>query len=173
MAGLDLTRTFVPLNIGVITLTDTRTLETDTSGQYLADALTEAGHVLAGRLLIKDDEDALKTALLTWCNDPAIQVILTTGGTGITHRDITPEVVLALADKPIPGFGELFRTVSLDSVGTSTIQSRATAALIRKTLVFAMPGSTGACRDGWSKILVHQLDSRHRPCNFAELMDRF
>jgi len=169
---LNLDLDFVPLGIAVLTLSDTRTLETDRSGTYLVHALTEAGHSLVHRALIADDEAALRHTLTAWAADDAVQIILTTGGTGITRRDITPDVVNALATKHIPGFGELFRMLSYQTIGTSTVQSRATAALIDQTLVFALPGSTGACRDAWTGILVHQLDSRHRPCNFAELLPR-
>ncbi len=172
MPHLDDSRAFRPLQLGVITLSDTRTFETDTSGAYLCDALTEAGHSLARRVLIADDKDLLHSTLVQWSADPSIDVILTTGGTGLTRRDITPDVVEALATKLIPGFGEVFRTQSYKTIGTSTIQSRALGALIDTTLVFCLPGSTGACRDGWTGILVHQLDSRYRPCNFAELLDR-
>lgn len=169
---LNMDLTFTPLGIAVLTLSDTRTLETDRSGSYLVDALTEAGHTLVHRTLIADDEHSLRDTLTAWAADDAVQVILTTGGTGITRRDITPDVVNALATKHIPGFGELFRMLSYQTIGTSTVQSRATAALMGQTLVFALPGSTGACRDAWTGILVHQLDSRHRPCNFAELLPR-
>lgn len=172
MPHLDDTRDFRPLNIGVITLSDTRTVETDTSGSYLCEALVSAGHLVARRVLIADDKEQLHDTLVEWTAAPDINVILTTGGTGITRRDITPDVVEGLATKLIPGFGELFRMQSFRTIGTSTIQSRAVGALIGTTLVFALPGSTGACRDAWTGILVHQLDSRFRPCNFAELLNR-
>jgi molybdenum cofactor biosynthesis protein B len=172
MAGIDPNLPFVPVRVAVCTVSDTRTLADDTSGQWLVDAVGRAGHQLAARDLVPDDRAALHSRLVAWIEDPAVQVIVTTGGTGITRRDITPEVVEALFDKPIPGFGELFRHLSFAHVGTSTIQSRATAGLARGTLIFALPGSTGACRDAWDGILVHQLDSRHRPCNFVELFDR-
>lgn len=172
MTGIDSTRDFVPLRIAVLTLSDTRTLDTDTSGSYLVEALTEAGHILASRALITDDRSELHDAIRLRADDPEVDVILTTGGTGITRRDITPEVVTELADKVIVGFGELFRMLSYQSIGTSTIQSRAVGAVVRGTLVFALPGSTGACRDAWTQILQQQLDSRHRPCNFSELLDR-
>jgi molybdenum cofactor biosynthesis protein B len=172
MPHLDESRAFRPLRLGVITLSDTRTYETDTSGGYLCEALADAGHILARRVLIADDKDLLRSTLVEWSADPEIEVILTTGGTGLTRRDITPDVVESLASKLIPGFGEVFRFQSFKTIGTSTIQSRAVGALIDTTLVFALPGSTGACRDAWTGILVHQLDSRFRPCNFAELLDR-
>ncbi|MFT6143157.1 MAG: molybdenum cofactor biosynthesis protein B [Myxococcota bacterium] len=172
MPHLDDSTAFRPLQLGVITLSDSRTLETDTSGEYLCEALGNAGHTLSRRVLIADDKDLLHSTLIQWSAAPDIDVILTTGGTGITRRDITPEIVESLATKLIPGFGELFRMQSFKSIGTSTIQSRAVGALIDTTLVFALPGSTGACRDAWTGILVHQLDSRFRPCNFAELLSR-
>ena len=172
MPHLDDTRTFRPLHIGVITLSDTRTLQTDTSGSYLCEALQNAGHSLGPRVLIADDKALLHDTLVEWAATPDIDVIITTGGTGLTRRDITPDVVESLATKLIPGFGEIFRMLSFKTIGTSTIQSRAVGALIDTTLVFALPGSTGACRDAWTGILVHQLDSRFRPCNFAELLDR-
>ncbi len=173
MPHLDESRAFRSLRLGVITLSDTRTLQTDTSGSYLCDALADAGHTLARRVLIADDKALLHSTLVQWSADSEIDVILTTGGTGLTRRDITPDVVESLATKLIPGFGEIFRMQSYKTIGTSTIQSRAVGALIDTTLVFALPGSTGACRDAWTGILVHQLDSRFRPCNFAELLDRF
>jgi len=172
MFGIDETRTFTPLGVAVLTLSDTRTAANDTSGDYLAGAAEAAGHRIVTRALVPDDVDRLRDTVLGWVADPAIQVILTTGGTGITRRDITPEVLAPLFDKPIPGFGEMFRWVSMKTVGTSTIQSRALAGVIGQTLVFAVPGSTGACKDAWKNILVFQLDSRHRPCNFPELMHR-
>ena len=169
---LDPDRDFTPLRIAVLTLSDSRTLAQDTSGSFLVSALQDAGHTLAARQLIPDDAHVLREQLSAWADDADIDVVLTTGGTGITRRDITPDVVEDIATKVIPGFGELFRMLSYETIGTSTIQSRALAALVGRTLVFALPGSTGACRDAWTKILVHQLDSRHRPCNFAELLPR-
>lgn len=172
MFGVDESRTFRPLRLAVLTLSDTRTLETDSSGQYLVDAAAEAGHAVVRRALIPDDVDALRATLTGWIADPEVEVVLTTGGTGITRRDITPEVARSLFDKEIEGFGEMFRWVSLKTVGTSTIQSRAVGGVAGGTLIFCLPGSTGACRDAWTNILVFQLDSRHRPCNFPELLHR-
>jgi molybdenum cofactor biosynthesis protein B len=158
---------FVPLNIAVLTLTDTRTFENDTSGQALEDLLKAAGHRIASRELCKDDIYASRAVVSSWIADGDIDVILTTGGTGLTNRDSTPEALKPLFDTLIEGFGELFRQLSYEEIGTSTVQSRAVAGLANQTLVFCMPGSTGACRTGWSRILEEQLDSRHRPCNFV------
>jgi len=172
MAGIDDCRPFIPARIAVMTVSDTRTLEDDKSGQTLVDRLTDAGHTLADRVIVKDDISAIRAQMTDWIKSPGIQVIIATGGTGITGRDVTPEAVEALYTKPIPGFGELFRMLSFETIGTSTIQSRATAGLAGTTLLFALPGSTGACKDAWDKILVTQLDNRYRPCNFIELMPR-
>jgi molybdenum cofactor biosynthesis protein B len=172
MAGIDETRSFLPLAIAVLTVSDSRSLAEDRSGDLLAELLTAAGHRLAGRRLVQDDEQAIVASLRTWIEDPAIAVILTTGGTGVTARDVTPEAVRSVIEKEIPGFGELFRWQSFDKIGTSTIQSRALAGVSRGTYIFALPGSPNACRDAWEGILVHQLDSRHRPCNFVELLPR-
>jgi molybdenum cofactor biosynthesis protein B len=169
---IDPTRPFVPVRIAVLTVSDSRTLADDRSGDTLVALLTEAGHVLADRTLLPDDADAIVGRLDGWIDDPAIDCILTTGGTGVTGRDVTPEAVERVADKMIPGFGELFRWLSYAKIGTSTVQSRACACVARGTYVFALPGSTGAVRDGWEGILASQLDSRHRPCNFVELMPR-
>jgi molybdenum cofactor biosynthesis protein B len=168
----DDTRPFLPVRIAVLTVSDTRTLADDRSGDTLAARLTEAGHVLALREIVVDDEDAIVARLHTWIDDPEVDVILTTGGTGVTGRDVTPEAVERVADKMIPGFGELFRWLSYQTIGTSTVQSRACACVARGTYVFALPGSTGAVKDAWDGILKDQLDSRHRPCNFIELMPR-
>lgn len=164
---------FVPLAIAILTVSDTRTLETDTSGQALIDQLTRAGHVLAERALVRDDRYVLRAIISRWIADPKIQVVITTGGTGLTGRDITPEALKPLFDKEIEGFGELFRAVSYDEIGTSTLQSRALAGLANGTVIFCLPGSTGACRTAWTKILEEQLDRRHKPCNFVELLPRF
>ena len=158
---------FVPLNIAVLTLTDTRTFENDTSGQALEDLLTATGHKIAARSLCKDDMYISRAIVSGWIADNDIDVIFTTGGTGLTNRDSTPEALQPLFDCNIDGFGELFRQVSYEEIGTSTIQSRAVAGLANQTLIFCMPGSTGACRTAWDRILGEQLDSRHRPCNFA------
>ena len=172
MPGIDETRPFVPLRIAVLTLSDRRTLATDTSGQLLVDRLTEAGHELVARTLLPDDPAQLEAQLRAWIADPAVEVVITTGGTGVTGRDNTPEVIEKVSEKLITGFGELFRWLSYANVGTSTIQSRATAGVANGTYLFALPGSNGAVKDGWDQILVHQLDIRHRPCNFAELIPR-
>lgn len=169
---IDETREFIPVKIAVMTVSDTRTLENDKSGDTLVARLTEAGHTLAAREIVKDDKTSITAQLQTWIDDNDIQVIISTGGTGITGRDVTPECFEALYTKTIPGFGELFRMLSYDLIGTSTIQSRATGGIANTTLMFALPGSTGAVKDGWDKILSTQLDSRFRPCNFVELMPR-
>jgi len=158
---------FIALNIAVLTLSDSRTLETDTSGQFLVDALQAASHHLAARALCKDDIYASRAVVSAWIADPGIDVVISTGGTGLTRRDSTPEALRPLFDQVIEGFGELFRQLSYDEIGSSTVQSRALAGLANQTLVFCLPGSTGACRTGWERILKEQLDSRHRPCNFA------
>lgn len=170
--GLDTSRAFVPVRIVVLVVSDSRTLDTDTSGASLAALVEEAGHTLVGRHLVRDDQAAIEGRLRAYVDDPGVDVVLSTGGTGITARDVTPEAVRAVLTKELPGFGELFRYVSLRSVGTSTIQSRALGGVARTTLIFALPGSRGAVRDAWSEILVHQLDSRHRPCNFVDLLPR-
>lgn len=158
---------FIPLNIAVLTLSDSRTFETDTSGQALEDSLKAAGHNLAARELCKDEIYITRAIVSRWIADDSIDVIISTGGTGLTQRDSTPEALKPLFDQYIEGFGELFRQLSYEEIGTSTVQSRALAGLANKTLIFCLPGSTGACRTGWNRILEEQLDSRHRPCNFA------
>ena len=163
---------FRPVRIAVLTVSDTRTLEDDRSGDRLIERLTGAGHILADRALVRDDPDAIVGKLHAWIDDPEIEVVLTTGGTGVTGRDITPEALRRVWDKEIPGFGELFRWLSYQSIGTSTIQSRATACVARGTYIFALPGSTGAVTDAWDGILASQLDIRHKPCNFVELLPR-
>ncbi|OLF53463.1 molybdenum cofactor biosynthesis protein B [Pseudomonas chlororaphis] len=160
-------RTFHPLNIAVLTISDTRTLETDTSGQTLSDLLRGAGHVLVDRGLVPDDIYQIRARLSQWIADPAVQVVLMTGGTGFTARDNTPQAVLPLLDKSVDGFGELFRQVSLEEIGMSSLQSRALAGMSNGVLVCCLPGSPGACRTAWNKILGEQLDSRTGPCNFA------
>ena len=169
---LDHTRTFLPVRIAILTVSDSRTPADDRSGDTLVQRLTEAGHILADRAIIADDADRIVEQLTRWIDEPEVDCIISTGGTGVTGRDVTPEAFDRVCEKPIPGFGELFRWLSFQSIGTSTIQSRATAGVARGTYLFALPGSTGACRDGWDQILVHQLDSRFRPCNFVELMPR-
>ena len=171
--AIDPERPFKPINIAVLTVSDTRTPETDTSGDILADRVRAAGHNLAARTIVKDDAKVLAAQFITWIDDPAIDAVVSTGGTGLTGRDVTPEA-LALIEgaREIPGFGELFRWLSYQSIGTSTVQSRASAVVARGTYIFALPGSNGAVKDGWDGILAEQLDSRNRPCNFVELMPR-
>jgi molybdenum cofactor biosynthesis protein B len=169
---IDETLTFKPVRIAVLTVSDTRSLAEDRSGDTLVERLTNAGHILAVRDIIRDDLDDLVEHLAGWIENPNIDCVITTGGTGVTGRDVTPEALAALGGKDIPGFGELFRWLSFQTIGTSTIQSRACAVVVGGTYVFALPGSTGAVKDGWNGILAAQLDSRHRPCNFVELMPR-
>lgn len=169
---IDADAAFVPVRIAVLTVSDTRGLAEDRSGDTLIALLSEAGHALADRAILRDDADTIVARLERWIDDPAIDCVITTGGTGVTGRDVTPEAIERIADKMIPGFGELFRWLSYAKIGTSTVQSRACACVARGTYVFALPGSTGAVRDGWEGILASQLDSRHRPCNFVELMPR-
>ena len=169
---IDEARTFRPIAIALLTVSDTRGPAEDTSGDLLAGRIEAAGHRLAARALEKDDADAIVARLTEWIDDPQIDAIVSTGGTGLTGRDVTPEALDRIKDKDIPGFGELFRWVSYQTIGTSTVQSRALAVLARGTYIFALPGSNGAVKDGWDKILAEQLDSRNRPCNFVELMPR-
>ena len=163
---------FVPINIAIITISDTRTTENDTSGDTLEQRITKAGHQMAKRIIIPDDINKIKDTLEKLSSEKEIDCIITTGGTGLTGRDTTPEAIKDLASKHIDGFGELFRQVSFNKIGTSAIQSRAVAALIKTTYVFCLPGSPGACKDGWDEILKYQLDIRHKPCNFVEIMPR-
>ena len=169
---IDQTAPFLPIRIAVLTVSDTRTTADDRSGDTLVARIAATGHELAARAIVRDDANLIVTQLSAWINDPQIDCIVTTGGTGVTGRDVTPEALAALGGKEIPGFGELFRWLSFQKIGTSTIQSRACAVVVRGTYVFALPGSTGAVIDGWDGILASQLDSRHRPCNFVELMPR-
>ena len=169
---IDSTKEFKPINISVLTISDTRTETTDKSGQILAKKIKEKGHGLSHKQIVKDDKDDIKKTLLEWCNDKNVDVILTTGGTGLTGRDTTPEALEEIKDKDIPGFGELFRLISYKKIGASTIQSRAMAVLAKGTYVFALPGSLGAVTDAWEDILKFQLDSRFAPCNFIELIPR-
>ncbi|GIX20233.1 MAG: molybdenum cofactor biosynthesis protein B [Erythrobacter sp.] len=171
--AIDPSRPFKPINIAVLTVSDTRTAETDTSGDILAARVTGAGHQLAARKIVKDDAPTLAAQLEAWIDDPAIDAIISTGGTGLTGRDVTPEALAMIREaREIPGFGELFRWISFKTIGTSTVQSRAMAVVARGTYIFALPGSNGAVKDGWDGILAEQLDSRNRPCNFVELMPR-
>ena len=163
---------FLPVNIAVLTVSDTRTLADDRSGDTLVERLTAAGHKLADRAIVKDDAAVIADQFRKWINDPAVDCIISTGGTGVTGRDVTPEALEAVAEKIIPGFGEMFRWISFQKIKSSTIQSRACAGVANGTYIFVLPGSTGACKDGWDEILVHQLDIRHKPCNFVELMPR-
>ena len=173
MPKIDESRAFIPVNIAILTISDTRTEENDKSGQTLVSRLTEAGHILADKVICKDDVASIQAQVKVWMANDGVDVVITTGGTGLTGRDVTPEAVEPLYTKPIAGFGELFRMLSYDLIGTSTIQSRATGGLAGTTLVFALPGSTGACKDGWDKILATQLDNRYKPCNFVEMMPRY
>lgn len=171
--AIDESRQFKPINIAVLTVSDTRTPETDTSGDILAARVTDAGHTLAARTIVKDDADALAAQFDAWIDDAHIDAIVSTGGTGLTGRDVTPEAFSKIEGaRDIPGFGELFRWLSYKTIGTSTVQSRACAIVARGTYLFALPGSNGAVKDGWDGILAEQLDSRNRPCNFVELMPR-
>lgn len=172
MPGIDESRPFVSVKIAVLTVSDTRGLAEDRSGQTLVDRIETAGHTLADRKIVKDEVADIQTVLKEWIASDRVDVIISTGGTGVTGRDITPEAFSELYEKEIPGFGELFRMLSYQKIGTSTIQSRATAGVAGGTYLFALPGSTGAVKDGWDDILVHQLDYRFMPCNFVELFDR-
>ena len=165
-------RPFLAVSIAVLTVSDTRTEADDRSGDTLVERLTAAGHTLADRAIVKDDADAVEAKLRAWIDDPNIDCVITAGGTGVTGRDVTPEALDRVCEKKIPGFSELFRWISFQKIGTSTIQSRADAGVAEGTYLFVLPGSTGACKDGWDEILVHQLDYRFTPCNFVELMPR-
>lgn len=172
MTKLDDSRPFVPVGIAVLTVSDSRDETTDKSGAVLIQRIGEAGHRLAARAIVIDEVARITETLRQWIADDAVDVIIATGGTGVTGRDVTPEAFAQVYDKEIPGFGELFRALSFDKIGTSTIQSRATAGVAGGTYLFALPGSPGACKDGWDDILRWQLDYRYRPCNFVELMPR-
>lgn len=169
---IDQSASFVPVNIAILTVSDSRRADDDRSGDLLAARVTEAGHHLAARQIVTDDFTAITGQIGRWIDDPAVDVVVTTGGTGLTGRDGTPEALRSLLDKEIEGFGELFRYISYAKIGTSTIQSRAVAGVAGGTYIFALPGSPSACRDGWDEILRYQLDIRHRPCNFVEIMPR-
>jgi molybdopterin adenylyltransferase len=172
MSRIDETKEFIPLNIAVLTVSDTRTPADDRSGDTLVERLTGAGHLLAARGIVRDDRPAIAAQLRAWCADPAIDVILTTGGTGLTGRDVTVEAHRDVYEKEIEAFGTVFTMVSMQKIGTSAVQSRATGGVAQGTYLFALPGSPGACRDAWDEILAAQLDYRHRPCNFVEIMPR-
>lgn len=166
------TRTFIPLSIAVMTVSDTRTEATDTSGTYLVDSITAAGHAIAEKVIVPDNIYQIRAVVSRWIADSAVTVVITTGGTGVTGRDGTPEAIYPLLDKEIEGFGEIFRMISYQEIKTSTIQSRALAGVANGTYIFCVPGSSGACRTAWEHILKDQLDARNRPCNFAELIPR-
>jgi molybdenum cofactor biosynthesis protein B len=172
MAKIDETRPFKPVHIAVMTVSDSRTEANDTSGQGLVDLITRDGHVLKSRAIVKDEQTAIVAQLKAWIADPEIDVVISTGGTGVTGRDVTPEAFESVFEKKIDGFGELFRWLSYQKIGTSTIQSRATGGVANATYLFALPGSPSAARDGWEEILKFQLDNRLRPCNLVELMPR-
>ncbi|MGO4387212.1 molybdenum cofactor biosynthesis protein B [Microvirga sp. 2YAF29] len=172
MPGIDETLTFIPLSIAVLTVSDTRSLDEDKSGSTLAERITNAGHRLGDRAIVTDDVDAIRAKVKSWIDDTSIDVIITTGGTGFTGRDVTPEAIEPLFEKRMDGFSAVFHRISYDKIGTSTIQSRATAGVAGATFIFVLPGSPGACKDAWDGILQAQLDYRHRPCNFVEIMPR-
>lgn len=172
MAGIDESRAFLPINIAILTISDTRDLSGDKSGQTLIERIEAAGHKIAARAIVKDEIAEIAAKLREWIADPKIDAVISTGGTGVTGRDVTPEAFHSVYEKEIPGFGELFRMISYDKVKTSTMQSRATGGVAGGTYLFALPGSPGAVRDGWDEILRWQLDSRYRPCNLVELMPR-
>ena len=169
---IDKSITFVPVNIAILTVSDSRKTDDDRSGDLLVGRVQEDGHNLAGRAIVTDDFDAITKQLASWVEDKAVDVIVATGGTGLTGRDGTPEAFRAIFEKEIEGFGELFRYISFAKIGTSTVQSRAVAGVAGGTYLFSLPGSPSACRDGWDEILRYQLDIRHRPCNFVEIMPR-
>ncbi|HQS10569.1 MAG: molybdenum cofactor biosynthesis protein B [Rhizobiales bacterium 24-66-13] len=172
MPGIDAARSFVALKIAVLTVSDTRALADDKSGSVLAERIADAGHVLADRKIVPDDVADIRAVVQGWIDDPAIDAVITTGGTGFTGRDVTPEAVEPLFEKRMEGFSTVFHMISFAKIGTSTLQSRATAGVARSTYIFCLPGSPGACKDGWDEILVNQLDVRYRPCNFVEILPR-
>jgi molybdopterin adenylyltransferase len=172
MHGIDVEREFVPVGLAILTVSDTRTNDTDTSGDILAERVRNSGHKLEARKIVPDDIGRIREAVEGWISDPAVDVIVTTGGTGLTGRDVTPEAVLPLLEKQIDGFSVIFHHVSFQSVGLSTLQSRACAGVAAGTFIFCLPGSNGAVKDGWDKIISLQLDARHRPCNLVEIMPR-
>ncbi len=172
MGKIDESRTFIPIRIAILTMSNTRSLDEDKSGDVLADRISEAGHLLADRALVRDDIEAIRERVQGWINDPQIDVVITTGGTGFTGHDVTPEALTPLFEKHIDGFSAVFHRLSYDKIETSTIQSRACAGVAGGTYIFCVPGSPGACKDAWDGILKWQLDNRHRPCNFVEIMPR-
>lgn len=172
MAGIDGDRSFIPLRIAVLTVSDTRSVADDKSGATLSERIERAGHAVAARSIVPDDVEAIQAQVRAWTADPSVDVVITTGGTGFTGRDVTPEAIEPLFEKRMDGFSTVFHVVSHGKIGSSTVQSRATAGLSKSTFIFCVPGSPGACRDAWDEILVHQLDYRYRPCNFVELMPR-
>ena len=172
MPGIDETLTFKPVRIAVLVVSDTRTLETDTSGALLVERISDAGHKLADRRIVKDDPALIRATVEAWIEDKTVDVVVSSGGTGLTGRDVTPEAVTPLFEKTIDGFSVIFHQVSYQSVGLSTLQSRAVAGLAKGTFIFCLPGSNGAVKDGWDKVISYQLDSRHKPCNLVELMPR-
>lgn len=172
MAHIDETRPFIPVSIAVLTVSDTRTPADDKSGQTLADRIEKAGHLLADRAIVTDDKELIRAQVLGWSKDKTIDVIVTTGGTGFTGRDVTPDALEPIFEKKMDGFSEVFHRISYDKIGTSTIQSRATGGVVNATFVFVLPGSPGACKDAWDGIIEAQLDYRHMPCNFVEIMPR-
>jgi molybdopterin adenylyltransferase len=172
MIGIDEKRSFIPLGIAVLTVSDTRTMEDDKSGQTLVDRITEAGHRVEARAIVTDDKGSIADQVKAWTLDAEIDVVITTGGTGFTGRDVTPEALEPLFEKRMDGFSEVFHRISYDKIGTSTIQSRATGGVANATFIFVLPGSPGACKDAWDGIIKAQLDYRHMPCNFVEIMPR-
>ena len=172
MSRIDDTRPFIPVAIAVLTVSDTRDLASDKSGATLSDLIEKSGHIVADRAIVKDDVEQLRAKVKSWIADPAIDVVITTGGTGFTGRDVTPEALRPLFEKEIDGFSTVFHMISFQKIGTSTLQSRACAGLTEATYIFCLPGSPGACRDAWEGILQWQLNNQHRPCNFVEIMPR-
>ncbi len=172
MTAQETQRSFIPVRIAVLTVSDTRGLAEDRSGKVLADRIVEAGHILAARDIVTDDREKIRGKVLAWSRDKGVDVVITTGGTGFTGRDVTPEALEPIFEKRMDGFSEVFHRISYDKIGTSTIQSRATGGVVNATFVFVLPGSPGACKDAWDGILKAQLDYRHMPCNFVEIMPR-
>ncbi|MEM9989152.1 MAG: molybdenum cofactor biosynthesis protein B [Pseudomonadota bacterium] len=172
MFGINENLEFIPVHVAILVVSDTRTMDTDTSGKTLEDRITNSGHKVFERLIVPDDKDAIREAVKGWIENSAVDVVISTGGTGLTGRDVTPEAITPLFDKTIEGFSVTFHQVSYETVGLSTLQSRAVAGLAKDTFIFCLPGSNGAVKDGWDKVISYQLDSRHKPCNLVELMPR-